>query len=193
MIILTDADGCLVDWVSIFKEWMAGMGKFPVKGLSSTSYEIDEMYGIGREAADDYVKFFNMSAEIEYLPPLRDSIKYIEKMHKEHGVVFHCITALGPNKKSHVLRERNLKNLFGETTFREIDCTASGEEKFPILEKYRYTGTVWIEDNVKRAIEGYELGLDTYLMNHIYNRGDDIPSDIKRVYNWKELYENIFG
>lgn len=188
MIVLTDADGCLVNWMSVFEEWMKGLGLKP----KALSYEIDEKYGIPKDAADDYVKFFNMSAEIEFLPPLRDSIKYVEKMHREHGVVFHCITAIGSNRKSHVLRERNLKNLFGKTTFHEIDCVGSGSKKKPFLEKYRDSGAVWIEDSVERAIEGYEMGLSTFLVNHDHNQFDDIPSGIVRVSNWKEIYNILF-
>jgi beta-phosphoglucomutase-like phosphatase (HAD superfamily) len=188
MVILTDCDGVLVDWMSIYHEWMEGEGHKKV----CSSYELHERYGLEEETSDKYMRFFNMSAEIEFLPPLRDSVKYVRKMHENHGAIFHCITALGPNKRSHILRKRNLENLFGKTTFREIDCVERGSTKKPILERYRDSGTIWVEDSVDRAIEGYEMGLNTYLMNHDHNHNVDIPSDITRVYNWREIYEEYF-
>ena len=185
--IITDCDGVLVDWMSTFHEWMTNEGHTRI----GDSYELDERYDVPKETADSYLRYFNMSAEIEWLPPLRDSIKYVKKLHEENGFTFHCITALGRNKKSHRLRERNLKRLFGDSVFSQIDCVARGRNKRPYLEKYKDTDTVWIEDSVKLAIEGHELGLRSFLINHDHNKDVDLPEGITRVSNWKEIYENI--
>ena len=114
-------------------------------------------------------------------------------MHENHGATFHCVTALGSNKRSHVLREKNLKNLFGPTAFSKVDCVARGKYKQPVLEKYRDTDAIWVEDSIKTALMGYELGLTTFLINHDYNINEDIPEGIIRVDGWKEIYEHLFG
>jgi len=189
MMILTDCDGVLVNWIKIYNEWMEEEG---FRKLNS-SYELHERYGLPEEESDKYIRHFNMSAEIEYLPPLRDSIKYVRKMHEDHGATFHCITALGSNKRSHVLREKNLKNLFGPTAFSKLDCVKRGKDKKPILEKYRDSEVVWVEDSIKTALMGHELGLTTFLINHDYNINEDIPEGIIRVDGWKEIYEHLFG
>lgn len=189
MIILTDCDGVLVNWIKVYHGWMKDEGF----RKQNSSYELHERYDLPEEESDKYIRYFNMSAEIEFLPPLRDAMRYVRKMHENHGAVFHCVTALGTNKRSPVLRERNLKNLFGRTTFCQIDCVERGRFKKPILEKYRDTDAIWVEDCVKTAIDGYELGLTTFLMNHDYNIHEDIPEGIIRVDSWKEIYEHIFG
>jgi len=106
MMILTDCDGVLVDWIKIYNEWMEEEG---FRKLNS-SYELHERYGLPEAGSDRMIRFFNMSAEIEHLPPHKDAIKYVRKFHEDHGVTFHCVTALGSNKRSHLLREKNLKN-----------------------------------------------------------------------------------
>lgn len=192
MMILTDCDGVLVNWIKIYNEWMELEG-FRRK---NSSYELHERYGLPEEESDKYIRHFNMSAEIEHLPPFRDAIKYVRKMHENHGVTFHCITALGSNKRSHVLREKNLKNLFGPTAFSKVDCVKRGKYKKPVLEKYQDTDVsapvVWVEDSIKTALMGYELGLTTFLMNHPYNIHEDIPAGIIRVDSWKDIYEHLF-
>mgnify|MGYP001158359792 CR=1 FL=1 len=189
MMILTDCDGVLVNWIKIYNEWMEEEGYHKL----NSSYELHERYGLPEEESDKYIRHFNMSAEIEHLPPHKDAIKYVRKLHEEHGATFHCITALGRNKRSHVLREKNLKNLFGPTAFSKIDCVARGKHKRPVLEKYRDTEAIWVEDSIKTALMGYELGLTTFLMNHEYNINEDIPDGIIRVNSWRDIYETIFG
>ena len=189
MIILTDCDGVLVNWIKVYNEWMEDEGY----RKENTSYELHERYGLSEEESDKYIRYFNMSAEIEHLPPLRDAIKYVRKMHENHGATFHCVTALGSNKRSHALRERNLRNLFGRTTFSKVDCVKRGKYKKPVLEKYENTDAIWVEDSIKTAVMGHELGLTTFLMNHDYNIHEDIPEGIIRVDGWKEIYEHLFG
>ena len=79
MVILTDCDGVLVDWMSIYHEWMKAEGHEKV----SSSYELHERYGLEEETSDKYMRFFNMSAEIEFLPPLRVSSMWSCDFHRD--------------------------------------------------------------------------------------------------------------
>ena len=189
MIILTDCDGVLVDWMSSFTRWMEEEGHKKI----NNSYEIGERFGISEKEGVQQMRHFNMSAEIEWLPPLRDARKYIHKLNFEHGAVFHCITAIGSNKKSHILRRRNIHKVFGETPFAEIDCVARGRNKRAILERYKDTGTIWVEDSPKLAHVGLELGLTTFLMKHDHNHDVEVEEGVIKVNNWKEIYDKIIG
>ncbi len=188
-VILTDCDGVLVNWLYSFNKWLEEMGHCV---QDASTYNLSEKYCISEVDCDQYIKYFNQSAEIEHLPPLRDAIKYVWKMHNNHGVIFHCISALGSNKNSHALRIRNLQNLFGVSTFNKIDCVDSIWDKREILEKYRDTDAIWVEDHIYNAEIGLELGFTTYLMDHLYNQNEDMPKEITRVNNWKEIYERHF-
>lgn len=189
MKIITDCDGVLVDWMEIYHKWITNEGYIK----KNDSYELHERYSMEEDISDTFIRHFNMSAEVEFLPPLRDSIKYVRKLHEEHGISFHCITAMGTNKKSHILRKKNLENLFGKTAFAELDCVKRGKDKKPLLQEYTGEDVIWIEDSVDNAIVGHYAGLKTFLMVHEHNVDRELPEGIIRVNNWKEIYEHLFG
>jgi hypothetical protein len=52
-------------------------------------------------------------------------------------------------------------------------------------ERYKDSNLIWLEDSTKHANAGDEVGMNTYIFDHPYNR--DYKG--KRVMNWKELYD----
>ena len=150
-VILTDCDGVLVDWLYAFDAWMARKG---YKKTHSDVYALEECYGIPRAEMKRLVRFFNESASIVEVPPLRDAIKYVKKLHEEKGYVFHCITSLSLEPAAAKLREKNLKALFGETVFEKVVCLDTGADKDEALMPYLDSGCVWVEDK----IENVDLG-----------------------------------
>ena len=91
--ILVDADGVLLDWEFAFSVWMEEHG-FVKRDGHQFEYDIGNRYGIDREQGFKLIKMFNESAAIGFLPPLRDAMYYVKRLHEEHGYVFHCITSL---------------------------------------------------------------------------------------------------
>ena len=86
-VILTDCDGVLVDWEAKFTEWMVRQG-YGV--INDKAYNVGERfgknrYGLSKEVSRELIKYFNESAAIETLRPFRDAIKYVRKLHEEHG------------------------------------------------------------------------------------------------------------
>ncbi len=92
-IILTDVDGVLLNWGYAFKVWMAERGHH----IKEDVYNVAQMFDIERADSKKLVRHFNESAHIGFLPPLRDAIHYVRKLHEEHGYVFHAITSLSLN------------------------------------------------------------------------------------------------
>mgnify|MGYP000350060391 CR=1 FL=1 len=185
-LILVDCDGVLCDWVYAFDNWMARHG---YRKLHEKEYDLDKCYGIERSESKKLVRMFNESASIGFLPPFRDAIKYVRKLHEEHGFVFHCITSLSVEPDAIKLREKNLKRLFGETVFEKITSLDTGADKDEALAVYKDTGCIWVEDKIENADTGVNLGLDSYLMKHEHNK--DYSGDAVVVKNWKELYDMI--
>lgn len=189
MIILTDCDGVLLSWVHSFEWWMKRKG---YKKAAGYSYKVSEQYGILDDEADVLVGHFNESAAIGFLPPIGDAIKYVKKLHEEHGCVFHCITSMGTEPYAIKLREENLKNVFGPTVFERIHCIDCGADKTNALKRYEDSDFVWIEDKPENAEIGAKLGLRSFLINRPYNSNYLVlNNDVTRVNNWKELYEYI--
>lgn len=189
MIILTDCDGVLLSWIHSFDWWMKRKG---YKKVNNEVYKVSEQYDISEDSAQVLVEHFNESAAIGFLPPLKDAIKYVRKLHEEHGAVFHCITSLGTELYAQRLRESNLQKVFGETVFERVHCIECGADKTEALERYRDSGFVWVEDKPQNAEVGSKLGLRSFLINRPYNIDYKVDESVTRVKNWRDLYDYIY-
>ena len=186
--ILVDADGVMLDWVYSYSAWMDRHGYEVAKpGV----YRMDERYGLDRAEGKKLCRMFNESATIRKIPPLRDAIKYIKKLHEEHGYVFRVISSLSNDQYAQHLRIKNLRELFGDTVFESYVFLDTGADKDEALEPYRGSGCIWIEDKPENADLGYDLGLDSILMAHEFN--SDYDGQALRMDNWKEIYGYIVG
>lgn len=185
-IILTDCDGVLMDWERSFSEWMIDNG-YVVDSAYEHSYNMAKKYSIGDVKKRRLVRQFNESSRIGYLPPLRDAIKYVKKLHEEHGYVFHMITSLSKDLYAGKLRIENTERLFGKTAFEKYIFLDVGDDKDEELWNYKDSGLLWVEDKMENAVDGCDAGLDSVLIAHDHNKESSIP----RYENWKELYEVI--
>jgi FMN phosphatase YigB (HAD superfamily) len=184
-LILTDCDGVLLHWEWSFDRWMSNHGY--VKH-SEGAYDIDKCYNINRTKAEELVKMFNETVFVTNLPPYRDAIKYVRKLHEEHGYVFHVITSIGDEPEIVEGRVRNLHNVFGVSPFYRITCLDPSVSKASVLKQYAGSGCVWIEDHLSNFHLGNDLGLNSILVDQHYNRTFDTDS---RVRTWREIYKEI--
>ncbi len=187
-LILVDADGVLLNWEYAFAIWMEQHGHEKQPG-SEFVYDIGERYGISRDQGRKLIKLFNESAAIGFLPPLRDAMYYVKRLHEEHGYVFHCITSLSLDVNAGRLREMNLRKLFGDTVFEQIICLDTGADKNEALEPYRNSNCWWVEDKPENADVGFSMGLRSVLMEHGHNMQHECPYPV--VKNWREIYAII--
>ena len=188
MIILTDCDGVLLDWAQSYHWWMHRKG---YRQVNPNEYAMDKCYGIPRDESRELCKTFCESAAVGFLPPLRDAVKYVRKLHEEHGVVFHCITSMSDYPWAIKLREQNLDRIFGEGVFERVVCLGCGDDKDEALERYRDSDFMWIEDKTENANLGAEMGLNSFLIEHPYNINNKTHEEVNRVRNWKEIYEYV--
>ena len=187
-VILVDCDGVLLDWVYSFNQWMCRHG---YQEVCNDSYSIDVRYNIDRAEGKKLVRMFNESAWVRKLPPYLDAIKYVKRLHQDHGYIFHAITSLSNDDYAQHLRTKNLIELFGPTVFEKYVYLDTGADKDEALAKYKDTGCIWVEDKPENADEGLKAGLDSLLMSHPHN--NNYVGEAKRVHNWKEIYEYVVG
>lgn len=187
-LILVDADGVCLDWEYAFTIWMEEHGFTKVENAPFI-YDIGERYNIDKTQAKKLIRMFNESAAIGFLPPHRDAMYYIKRLHEEHGYVFHCITSLSKDINAQRLREMNLNKLFGKTAFERIVCLDTGADKNHALEEYARSGCWWVEDKPENADVGHYMGLKSILMEHGHNMTHECPYPV--VKNWKEIYSLI--
>ena len=188
-VIIADCDGVLLDWMYSFTRWMDKKG-YNIK--VKNEYRINKQFGISYMEGRRLIREFNESADIAFLTPHLDAIKYVKKLHEEYGYVFHVVSSMGNSPAAIDLRKENLRNLFGKTVFEEITILDTGADKDEALEPYRDSGCFWVEDKPENAEVGVELGLDGILMEHDYNV-NYLHADIKVAKNWKEVYNIITG
>ena len=192
-IILTDADGVLLNWEYAFCTWMEQHDYKQIKN-GNWEYDIATRFNITKEEAKAKVKIFNESAAIGFLPALRDAMYYVKRLHEEHGYTFHCITSLSLDPSAYKLRKMNLEKLFGPTAFTKLVCLDTGAEKDEYLdEHYADEEYYWIEDKMENAIAGLQVGLKPILIEHGFNMHLSIPVGMKKCVNWKEVYEHIIA
>lgn len=184
-VILTDCDGVLLNWGYAFEVWMEQKG-YVVK--NPDKYDVGEIFNIDKSKAKEMVRLFNESAAIGFLPPLRDAVQYVRKLHEEHGYVFHVITSLSKDHNAQKLRTKNLKKLFGKTAIEKFIYLDTGADKDVELGEYEGKDYVWIEDKVENAKVGAVFGLDSILMEHGFNMNN---TEFPLMKNWKEIYEYL--
>lgn len=188
-VILTDCDGVLLNWEYAFTVWMERHG-YVVYDSNPDAYDVGDRYGLSNSKKKELVKFFNESSAIGFLPPLRDAMYYVDLLHRKHGYVFHMITSLSLDPFAQDLRIKNTKKLFGETAFERFIFADTGADKDEVLEPYRNTGHLWIEDKIENAELGISLGLESILIEHGHNMH---YTKIPMMPTWKDLYDYIVG
>ena len=187
-IILTDADGVLLDWEWAFSGWMQERG-YTLTADNKQSYYLHHHYNeLEEKDSKKVIKTFNESAAIGFLPALRDSAHYVKLLHEKHGYQFRVITSLSLDKNAQKLRGKNLRKLFGNA-IESVICLDTGADKDEVLKEYESSGLFWIEDKPENADVGYSLGLSSLLVEHGHNMTHTCNYPI--VKNWKEIYKII--
>jgi hypothetical protein len=190
-IILTDADGVLLDWEWAFHVWMSERG-YATKPNRKHSYYLHDQYeNLDQYEAKKLIRLFNESAAIGFLPALRDAAYYVKRLHEEHGFKFHCITSLSRDQNAQRLRTMNTQKIFGENTFEKFIYLDTGADKDEVLLEYKNSRLYWIEDKPENADVGHQLGLKSILMEHGHNMHHACEYPV--VQNWKQIYTIITG
>ncbi len=166
-LILTDVDGCLVDWNRPFEEFAKLRGYERVSGTDH-SYNLGVRFGTDPRNIRKLVNEFNNSEIIAHLNPIRGAKEKIDYFVR-NGFRFVAITNLSDQPKAEEYRTQNLVKNFGDI-FDDIICLKPGSDKTYALLRWEGTGLFWIEDHFKNAEAGYEVGLRSILIGTPYNR-----------------------
>jgi hypothetical protein len=192
-IILTDVDGVLLDWFSSFDSYMTSKGLPTIPG-NETSYMLAHRHGIPDLEAYKMAREFNSSSLIEDLKPITDAQKYVGKLHAQ-GFRFVAITSLSDHPRAYSYRKQNLKRLFG-TAIQTLICLDTGASKIDTLKQWEGSGLFWIEDHIRNALDGAQLGLKSILVSAPYN---GMPQEtLQKIHAkvgferpWEEIYSLI--
>ena len=165
-IILSDYDGTLAGWNSAFARYMANLG-LPQLPNTDSEYSISVRHNISVKHAMACITEFNEGERIGNIAPFADSQEYVKKLANK-GFRFIIVTSISSAPQAKYYRTQNAINLFGDI-FEEINCIELGASKAHILTRWADTGYFWIEDHMRQAEAGHEVGLKTVLIKHPYN------------------------
>ena len=182
--LILDCDGVLLDWGYAFEVWMADQGNIKLPDTDKY-FNMAKRFGISNDESYEKVIEFNNTGVLGYLPAYKDAVEYVTRFKRE-GWSIEVISMIGPDKYANRLRKMNLIRLFGDI-FDYIYCAGhfTQPKKDLLAERYKDSNYIWVEDRLDYAQQGLEIGLDTYVMDHPYNR----EWTGKRIQNWKELYD----
>jgi phosphoglycolate phosphatase-like HAD superfamily hydrolase len=188
-IIVTDVDGVLLNWEDAFQIWMEHQGFKKVKGHQFI-YNAADQFKMTSDEGKKWVRLFNQSAAIGFLPPLRDAQEIVSLLHNNYGYRFVICTSLSKDKAAQELRTRNLKKIFGDV-FEEFVYLYTGEDKDSALYKLgkKYRGALWIEDKLENAHAGAAVDFEPILMEHGYNM--NLEHDYFVAKSWEDIYLKI--
>jgi len=193
-LILVDVDGVLLDWKNGFLQFMAIEG---IVEKDNTKYHVWEWMEtkdkkeIDEEKGRFMIEYFNRSAWMCFLDPLRDAVDVVKEL-KQQGYEFKAITSMHTDRPAQELRKMNLADNFGEGTISDITFLPTGADKREALEKYEGSGAWWIEDKVENAKLGKDLGLKPIIIEHEYNK-NEYTHDIPTAKFWSTVYKHITG
>lgn len=186
-IILTDADGVLVNWLAGFHDWAQHTKKWTLIPGTESEFYIENRYN---EVTDGMaaVEEFNASSHLRHLEAWPGAVRNVKKL-VDDGYRFHVITAISKDLVVKDTRCQNLVELFGDV-FYAITCVGAFESKTQQLEEYADSECWWLEDMPKHAQEGHKLGLRSILLEDGLN-ADFKTDDFPIVNTWDEIYETI--
>lgn len=183
-----DCDDVLLDWQSGFMRWMAAIKRRPLNPAGPQSWDMLDWVGAD---AYDLVAQFNESmtfGNLIYCDGARAAVRTLY----EAGHELHVISSCSADPAVVGRRERNLDRMFGDV-FTSIVCLPLGSSKVKAIEKIvdaAPSGTAtWIEDNVQHALDGFMLGLNTFVVRRGHNARDegDIGSHLTWIDNLAEI------
>lgn len=173
--LLVDIDSVLLDFDAGFEQFMSkkGFGKLPHNANKET---FDQQYQMSADEIDDLIREFSLSTGFANLHPYKDALEGFETLvnryNERNEVSVIAITSCGKHSKTQDSRIKNISRYFGnlisEVIFLEIH-----ERKRPTLSNWAGTGSLWIEDNARNAIDGFNLGLRSVIVDQRYNRHID--------------------
>ena len=188
-VIVTDVDGVLLNWEDAFQIWMEHQGFERVKGHQFI-YNAAEQFGLNKTEGKKWVRLFNQSAAIGFLPPLRDAQEIVSLLNNNYGYRFVVCTSLSKDKAAQELRTQNLKKIFGDV-FDEFVYLDTGADKDAALYKLakKYRGCLWIEDKLENCEVGAKVDFESVLMEHGYNM--NLDHDFFVAKSWEDIYLKI--
>jgi len=189
-IIVTDCDGCLLDWWSGFFDHMYELG---YERLPNTDHDYTLRKKFSGNLSESQiikiVKEYNSSDKFQNLQPHKDAKTYVKKL-ADLGFKFHVVSSFSDRPEDIEKRRKNLINVFGDCFEQIIGLSVDKSKQHALRSNYGDTEYLWIEDHFKNAEAGHEEGLRAILIDMPYNRQYNSSMIPRTSYEnpWRDIY-----
>lgn len=192
--IITDVDGVLLNWGDGFDYWLQH-----TKHIACTHSHTPNTYGMGDkyDLSDgqilELIDEFNGTPYFGELSPIRDAADIIPWLVNSDDYAVGWLSCGAPTKNpmlAYNRRNANIRAVFGVGITGELlglRCS-----KIDSLKQYDPNTSVFVEDSLSHALDGANLGFETFLMDFPYNQSSTpLPLLIHRVQSWSEIEEAL--
>lgn len=186
-LLITDADGVLINWSRGFCMWMHERG---FKEVTKTSYNLRVRFNLPETDIRRLVDEYNRSAAVSFLSAMPGSVLIMGKL-RELGYVTHCVTSFGGDTYSQIQRCKLLWDYF-RIPSENVHFLPLDGNKIDILKKWEGTGAPWIEDKVENAEDGLTVGLNSILLRSDHTNAY-VSEQVFVANTWYEIYAHITG
>jgi len=188
-IILCDIDGCLLNWLDSFIDYMKTQWGYTWNHELGEPHQYDMAphFGITHDEVVIHITNFNVGFwQFGALKPTDGAQDAMIKL-SDMGYRFVAISSCSTDNRTVALRKANLYNHFGDI-FDDVHCIDIHENKKSYLTKHQ--PTFWIEDNFNNCVDGLQYGHNCILVNRNWNENDH-HDEITRFDEWSQIVDFI--
>lgn len=195
--IIVDIDEVCLCWLQSFAEFLYKYYDEKYHDLDINKigdWSLTTWLNCDNDTLMGYIYKFNTSEQFAMLSPTPYSIKALTEL-KNNGyniTALSCCTTPGEDSLSEMLRNINLKYVFGENMFNEIICLPLRSSKDEILKSLPMS--YYIEDNYEYAKNSLKFNHVPIVIEYSYNKKfKHQDSNIMFVKNWEDIITIILG
>jgi 5'(3')-deoxyribonucleotidase len=185
-IILTDIDDCTLAWADAFQAFLATKG-YHINERARDHHNIPELYKITIPETIELVREFQRSSLMGQIAPEPCAEVVLPELY-EQGHRFVAISACLNEPEVVEHRTRNLEEAFG-FKWEAIHCVGLSLNKKDVLSSY--PSSIWVEDLLKNAVDGAEIGHHAFLLDRPYNRSEQPLPGVTRVRDWHSIARHV--
>lgn len=191
--ILTDCDGVLLDWAAGFGVWARLMfgppwahPEVPAERYELTPNNADswlrDAYGFAGGRRGEVFPAFQTSEFFGSLIAYPDASAWVPRIARDYAMEFVLVSSPGLDPQTLALRQKNLRNCFGDI-FLPFSLLPALACKRPMLREH--PPSLWFDDHVPHVLAGHETGHYAY---HFDRFGEMNPAVPGRVSDWGAVH-----
>jgi len=170
--VIFDCDGVLLDWETGFRMWVQSVR--PTTHFTSEfpkDWDLSHWIGCTPDESMALIKAFNQTSYFGSLSPMPDAARVAAQLDRRGHPLF-VLTSCSSDPAVRLRRERNLSVIFA-ARFLRVVCLDLGVSKLETLRAFRtiYGECIWVEDNLKNALDGFTAGHRSFFMRRPHNEG----------------------